>query len=142
LPIVLADTKTPKTLDLDGASITYYAPGGDRVLASIRRGARRAPAEADREDLGIDVLADLAAQSVADWTGVTDAQGTPIPWPDAGRVVGVPGVDAPSSEALMLRRGLLRLLPWSVLVHLDGALDEAHRAGAESGKDSTPGSGG
>lgn len=143
MPIILTDRRAPKTLTFGDASITLYEAAGDRVLAEIRRGVRDALGRPD----GLDAVSlagtiRLLSEVVVGWTGVYDATGAAVPWPETGAACGIPGAPAPSSGALEQRRGLLAVLPWNVLAELDTAAATAWREASESGKGSQTGSGG
>ena len=143
MPIVLTDRRTTKTLTFGDATITLYEAAGDRVLAEIRRGARDAmgrPSEVDSVSLAGTLR--LLAEIVTDWTGVQDATGAPVPWPEPGAALGPSGTSAPSPAALALRRDLLAVLPWNVISELDAAAARGWREGQDSGKGSPTASGG
>ena len=137
MPIVLIDRRAPQRIAFGGASITLYEASGDRVLAEIRRGARAAHASPDTAtEASTEAAVRLVAGCVTDWSGVEDATGAAIPWPDAGAAVGVAGVPEPSASALAARRALLALLPWDVLSRLDAAAARSWEAAQGSGKGS------
>ena len=143
MPIVLVDRREPKRLQFGDAAITYYEAAADRVVAEIRRGARRAAGNVDdRDAAGVDAAIRLCAEVVVGWSGVVDAAGTEVPWPAPGQAVGVNGCIEPTSAEIAARSDLLRLLPWNVLERLDAAMATAWRESADAGKGSPTGSGG
>ena len=143
MPIVLIDQRTPKRATFDDAWIEYVEASADRVLAEIRRGYRRASGKPDEADAaGTDAAVRLCAEVVLDWGGIVDVNGAEVPWPAKGHAAGVEGHSAPSAADMAQRSALLRVLPWNVLARLDGLIASAWTGSAESGKDSTPGSGG
>lgn len=145
MPIVLVQTQPPRTVEHSGVVVTYRVPAADGIAVEIRRASRRmvaTPNPTDAEDEAhVEISIGLLARYIESWTGVVDAAGTPVQWPEAGRT-GV-GPTGPSPEGLRARDGLLRALTFGALDMLAGAIrgaiEAAGEAAASSGKGSPSG---
>lgn len=134
MPITLNDTRTPQTLDLYGATVTYIEAAGDATVKALRRAGREMKEGDIVSDLLINVDVGIAAACVLDWSGFEDHAGTAIPWPGAGKATNAPGRETPTAEELAARVELVRLMPAAALIQLCEAVSRAIRAGADSGK--------
>lgn len=132
MPIVLSDPTVPRRIAFGDAALHFRQPPGDVTRRLVRiLSARHGD---DREAFLDAVVPELAARYVTGWEGVTQPNGSPVEWPEAGRF-GM-GSEGPSEEAIARRAALVRALPWAALERLDVALSIPAAEAADSGKGS------